>query len=255
MKRKGISAAFAGAVAATTAVYLLCRAYPPEALYAGQPVSVWIRVLDSPQLFEAAGNVGTNLEPLLLTAVEMRDNPIRRTYRRLWPGMPGWMKTRWPRPVDPAMVRSNACFLLPYLRDSRAFMQLLKNNRDPLVRATAASALRDDADRTVTLALVAALQDDNSLVCQTAGFVLASTNREDGLVVPACMKRIHDQNPWARFSAATAIGFRPAGRQAAIAAFEELQNSTNETIRAWAGLSMEALSPDGTSSAGNAKSK
>ena len=56
--------------------------------------------------------MGTNAEPVLVTAIEARENPLARSFRRFYPRLPAAIRRHLPEPYDPLALRAAALFVL-----------------------------------------------------------------------------------------------------------------------------------------------
>src|SRR3984957_17629492 len=65
-----------------------------------------------PQAREAFNKMGTNAEPVLVEAILARENTVTKSFRRLYPRLPGSIRKLLPEPFDPLALRSAALFVL-----------------------------------------------------------------------------------------------------------------------------------------------
>jgi len=203
-----------GMMVCTALGWLIVRWHSPELILDGKPETFWINSLpgNSKQLYD----LGSNAVPVLLKAVDLRQDPITRGYRKLWPKMPNWVKRLWPRPVDAAMVRLTATGLLTQVGNSKIFIRVLTENADPEVRLRVIRQLTVNSEKAVTLALTQALEDKDSRVRGAALLGLSLTDRDHGPAIPALIKCLRDNNPGMRQWAVMTLCMDSSGFEAAL---------------------------------------
>jgi hypothetical protein len=171
----------------------------PEPLYAGKLESYWVDLLANENKFvfatQKAGIWGTNCEPILLKGLDRGSNPISKLCRQLWPKLPGWVKARWPQPIDAATVQRNAAKLLSMNPDYKILLPVLKSHPDPEVRLWMIGGLQSYRDDDVTLALIKALDDKDPLVRQSAIVACSSIYRNRDLMFLARKKALTNNDP------------------------------------------------------------
>lgn len=240
-------------VAVTGISWWMLDPHQAEPVYQGKPESYWVELVANMRGRDFKKNwedLGTNGLPVLLKAVERKSNPIRTAYRKAWPKMPAWVKSRWRRPSDDSQIRTNALVLLSNWGDSKALLPLLKAHKNPLVRDAAANGLVSNADNMVTLGLIEALNDQDPRVRESAAFAMCLDAREDSIVTPACMKHINDGDPKVRFFVAAAVYIRPDNRTQVLPVLVEGLKSKDPDIRFWAELVLKDASPEELKDAG-----
>jgi hypothetical protein len=152
----------------------------------------------------------------LLKAVETRDGP------------------------DAATIRTNAAVILSRGGDAKVLIPLLRNNFDPQVRLWAAQGLGDNADETVTLALIEALRDTNAQVRLAAMTGLSLPDRRDvPASVPAFLKCLDDKDPDVRLLAAYQLCRDPDAAPAIIPAIKEAQRNPDPVVKAAAAAALK----------------
>lgn len=173
-----------------------------EPRFAGQPESYWVNLLTNEDAFlrqsSLAGFGGTNSEPLLLEALSKRDNPITKLGLMLWPKMPVWARTRWPRPVEAALVRKTAAQLLSPVPNYQVLIPILKYNPDPEVRIQMVAGLESHFDNDATRALIEAIDDKDAGVRREAAFASGSFHRDWTLILLASQKAMKSPDPRVR---------------------------------------------------------
>jgi hypothetical protein len=124
--------------------YVVSNRWTPGASFQGHSASYWLRQIVRPQIVgspifspqktgpflllgparylylgptsspavEAFDKMGTNAEPVLVAAIEARENPLTSLFRRVYPRLPAAIRQRLPEPYDPLALRSAALFVL-----------------------------------------------------------------------------------------------------------------------------------------------
>jgi hypothetical protein len=157
----------------------------------------------------------------LLKAVETRDGP------------------------EAATIRTNAAVILSRGGDAKILIPLLTNNFDPQVRFWAAQGLSDNADETVTLALLEALRDTNAQVRFAAINGLALPGRQDVPdSVPAFLKCLDDNDPEVRLLAAYQLCRDPAASRAIVPALKHAQGNPDPVVKAAAAAALKEMPKD-----------
>jgi HEAT repeat protein len=108
-----------------TAVVLACGVMawvvanrrPPEPVFQGRSASYWLREIfgakgRQSQAMAAFRQMGTNAEPVLVTAMAAKENLLDRMFRRMYPRLPAMIRQRFPQPADHAELRSAAGLVL-----------------------------------------------------------------------------------------------------------------------------------------------
>jgi hypothetical protein len=121
----------------------------PEAYYQGHSASYWLRDMlganfrsslgqmlhaangGRTQALEAFWNMGTNADPVLVAALEAKENPFVRLYRIAWAGMPTAMQQRLPKPKEPSMLRMAAVIVLQHAALNRPMPNLYPMLKEP----------------------------------------------------------------------------------------------------------------------------
>jgi HEAT repeat protein len=85
----------------------------PEASYQGRSASDWLRDVLVPGVFqnralEAFRQMGTNADPVLVAAMEARDNLLARTFRHEYPELPDMIRKHIRQPADLIQMRQAA---------------------------------------------------------------------------------------------------------------------------------------------------
>jgi hypothetical protein len=148
---------------------------PREEMYAGQPVSYWMRVLsdlapgsDPPVVWQ---DLGPDALVILIKGLELRNGwheKYEGVYRTAWSATPGWILRRLPRPLRTEDAALNALFILERLGTNArpvypAMIHVLKTDRSGFLRGVAAECLveMEPSDALVRPALIASLSDTN----------------------------------------------------------------------------------------------
>jgi len=208
---------------------LLVFSHRPEPIINGKPESFWVNGL--PANFQEIAGLGSNAVPVLLKAIERRQDPITRTYRDLWPKLPGWIQRRWPRPVDAPALRKAAAAMLSRMADHKVLIAILKNNPDPEVRLWVIMPLMQNSERPITLALIEALQDKDTRVREVAMAGLATNDRDIKPAIPALIKCLRDKVPAMRWWAVKILGSQPAGIEAALPELKRALKDPDKRVR------------------------
>jgi len=157
----------------------------------------------------------------LLKAVETRDGP------------------------DAATIRTNAAAILSRGGDAKVLIPLLTNNVDPQVRVWAAQGLADNADDSVTSALIDALRDTNAQVRLAAITGLSLPDRKDvPASVPAFLKCLDDQDPEVRLQAAYLLCRDPDAAREMIPALKLAQRNPDPVVKAAAAVALKEWPKD-----------
>jgi hypothetical protein len=218
-------------------VWLLQRPHGPESVCQGKPLSYWLPTIERGEnpwvTFETNG---ADAIPMLLQAAEMRGDALKSAYRTVWPKMPGWVKTRWPRPVDAVKVREHAAFLLGTVGDSEFQMRMLKTHHDPRVRAGAAGRLGlDYHNDKATRALAEALPQENDPQAQaTIAEQLCYTDENFLIAVPALIEGLLNKNPEVRrivASMLTGTAFDPSSLDKLRSAYNDSPEEKKKALK------------------------
>lgn len=199
---------------------LLCdadeiRAQSSEPIYQGKPESYWIYSLRFPMTIDQVRRsslLGSNEVPILLKAVELQVG------------------------TNAAVIRSNAAFLLSLKGNPEVLLPLARKSKDAQVRALALGGLNSRRDKSVTLALIDALEDKDPVVRRAAVIGLGHTEREKiPEQLPALVKCLQDDAPDVCYLAASSLcrfdSNLPGQDRGSVvrAAFSEIKGATNHS--------------------------
>jgi hypothetical protein len=146
---------------------------------------------------------------------------------------------------ETATIRTNAAAILSRAGDAKILIPLLRDNFDPQVRIWAAQGLTENADETVTVALIEALRDTNAQVRLAVMNGLGLPDRKDvPASLPAFFKCLEDNDPEVRLLAAYQLCRDPAAATGIIPALKQAQRNPNPEVKAAAAAALKEWPKD-----------
>jgi hypothetical protein len=145
----------------------------PDPVYAGHPLSYWVRNPSSAEVFSPRQWLDSNAVPYLVQQLKSHhEGKWQTAYDRSWPQFPAWLKSWVPDPNAEAYARNQCCIYLGRLGPAARpaipeLIRLLRKEEYEAVRVCAAYALGQIAsrdDNSVIEALEAASKDKDAQV-------------------------------------------------------------------------------------------
>jgi hypothetical protein len=220
-------------------VWLVAHSVPPDPVYGGKPLSVWLQTYDplSPhargsrewkEADDAVRHIGTNSIPLLLDCLRKSDSSLKLKLVAL-ARKQNFIKVRF----VPAPTRNREA--------SMAFIALGNTARDAVLRlmkiynenhsresqcavAEVLGWIGPAADRAVPL-LIGAATNPDARIRANALWALGEIHAEPHLCVPELIRALDDADGSVRLSAAHALGMFGSDAQAAIPSLMVLTNN------------------------------
>jgi HEAT repeat protein len=162
------------------------------------------------QALNAFRQMGTNADPVLVAALNAKDNPLAKTYRGIHLLLPQTLQQRLPQPYDPLELNLAASFVVLNYHESTIVLKLL-----PLLRLRATdlrteilSAVQDrigPADAGQIPAMLVAATDPSFTVREELMVCLGRIGRSATNAVPTIVKLCSDEDVDVRMEAAWAL--------------------------------------------------
>jgi HEAT repeat protein len=228
--------------------------------YGGQSASYWVSTVNAEFSTPFLKALGTNAVPVLLRAVEKRDNSAKRFYRRIWPSFPQPLKKHLLYPRDPSVIRSNAMMVLNFIDemhsaniqdadlktvgpvDSKVLANLMENNFDPLVRYLAACRFCLKKEPTLTPVFIRCLNDSDTKVRHAVLLALANNCKDESVTGPVFAKCLQDSDTDVRSSAALILMDFTNGLDLAVSEIKKAVTNLNPQIRRAASEALKTAS-------------
>jgi hypothetical protein len=122
---------------------------PPDPVYDGHPLSVWLR---GDNAEGCARSLDSKAVPYLVATLTRHDGLAGHAYQKIWPRLPNWLRERLYAPRSAASDRYIVCSLLGTLGAGGrpaipALVRVAKEDEDLDVRFNAANALDQITNR------------------------------------------------------------------------------------------------------------
>jgi len=231
-------------------------------LYNGKPESYWVNTLSLSFSTPFLKALGTNAVPVLLKAVEQRDNSAKRFYRHIWPSLPNRLKKHLLYPRDPSVVRSNAAMVLNLIDemhsaniqdadfktvgtvDSRVLANLMEKNFDPTVRYLAACRFCLKKEPALTPIFIKCLTDGDAKVRHAVLLALGINCQDESVTGPVFAKCLQDSDIDVRSSAALILMDFTNGLDLAVSEIKKAVTNSNPHLRRAASEALKKDSDD-----------
>jgi hypothetical protein len=160
---------------------------PPDLVYDGHPLSYWVRGSPPGTVYVGPRVLDSNAVPYLVWTLNKRSGVMWHAYLRIWPHLPGWLRSRLDSVDNARDQRFYACRLLGTLGSAArpaipALVAVLQDDEDGGVRGSAAYALGRIANR-----------DDKTVAdaLSNATTVKIATHPELNSVANMALRRLH----------------------------------------------------------------
>jgi HEAT repeat protein len=180
---------------------LMVNRSPPEASFKGRPASYWLGEVfggrgQQGEALEAFHQMGTNAEPVLVAAIEARENPFARMYRRICHYLPGQMRWNLPDRENPLTLRSAAGYVAQNFPSHQLAAKLLPLLKEPDsdLRLNVLYAVNNQigpADAWQIPFVLSATNDPDEFVRMSAAFAMWKINGETNNSVPMVDRVLH----------------------------------------------------------------
>ena len=185
----------------------------PEASFQGHSASYWLSGFLDPKVgpteaLNAFHEMGTNADPVLVSALGAGENPFVRFYRRSWDRMPSSMQQRLPKPDEPGMLQMAAVVVFQHSASNRTLPNLypMLKKPDSGVRLAVLEAVTNRIPDAGQVPLLLLAGNDPDLAVRAAVWHrLSQMGASATNAVPAVLKLCADHNIDVRHEAAWAL--------------------------------------------------
>jgi hypothetical protein len=200
------------AVLACGAITYFAGSRRAEPYFQGRSASYWLREvsMQQSQALEAFRQMGTNAEPILVAAIEGKEYPLGRMYRRVYSRLPGAIRQRWPQPDESKTLRLAAVFVVlnsPASQIVPKVLPLLKDSDNRVSQAVEymACAQISPPNSGQVPFLILACNDPNFFGRREALDALGRIGRSATSAVPILLNLCADKDMDVRINAAVAL--------------------------------------------------